>query len=152
MMFSGCTSIVNKAIDTIQSSDDQDDASSDSSEDKVSIGKDSITINDSNISFGDSLEWPKEYMSDLPEPKGKITAVFTDEKTRSCTMAFSDMSKDDALDYIEKLEDLGYENGLNFSDSDGFMFSGSIEDDSDIMFTYNADSKEATIIYTPITD
>lgn len=118
---------------------------------QIEIGGNSgkIESGDSSINYGDNLKWPKEFMVNIPEPKGKITAVVKDDKTRQCTVTFSEMSKDDASDYVVKLKGLGYSGGLEISDADSITFSGAASNGSEISFLYNVTAKEGSIFYNP---
>lgn len=103
--------------------------------------------NGESINVGENLKWPKEHMGSLPEIKGKITGVLRDEKTQNCSIVFSEMTLEDAKEYIENMKKLGYSNGMTFSDSETLMISGTAKDNSEASFTYNSSTKEGTVSY-----
>ena len=117
----------------------------------VDITKDGIKVqNDgASIETGNDLKWPKSSMGDLPEPKAKITGILNGKVTEGCTIVLSEMSFDVARAYVEKLKEMGYKDGLSFSDADGLSYGGKNSGGASAMISYNASPKEGTIGYTP---
>jgi hypothetical protein len=126
--------------------DNQNVSATNSSQDETIM--ESSGENVQNIDFGENIEWPKELMANLPEPKGKVTAVINDESTGSCTIAFAEMSKEDAMAYVDKIKELGYTNGLNVADGESIMAGGTETNGAEAFFTYNITAKEGTISYS----
>ncbi|MFA6940134.1 MAG: hypothetical protein WCQ54_04020 [Clostridiaceae bacterium] len=122
-----------------------------STPDKVKINNDSITVNEgsSEIKAGESLKWPGDLMIDIPEPKIKITAVLKDDSKGQCTVAFAELSNEDAKAYVAKLKSNGYSGGMELSDENSILFSGIDGKGSQACFAYNAATKEGTISYEP---
>lgn len=116
---------------------------------KIDESSGKIESGDSSMSFGENLKWPKEFMVNMPEPKGNVTAVVKDDKTRQCSVCISEMNKDDASDYAASLKKLGYSGGVEVSDSESIMFSGKASDGSEVVFLYNTTSKEGSVSYNP---
>lgn len=107
---------------------------------------------DAVISVGEDMKWPDDVMGDVPKPQATITAIFKDESAKACTVTFEKMSKGDAQDYLAALKGLGYGNGLDFSDSESLMFSGTKESGEGIMFTYNIADGTGLISYSENAD
>lgn len=91
--------------------------------------------------FGDSVEWPKEYMADIPVPKAKIIGVMSDSTSKACTVTFEEMSKGDADKYLKALEDMGFtEESMKTQTTDGEMLIAKRSDGSSISFIFNISS------------
>lgn len=103
--------------------------------------------NEPSVELGKELEWPKDMMGDLPEPKGKITAVIDDKTAKQCTVAFGEMSEEEAETYAKKIEELGYTGGMNLSDKDIISVNGENADGSKADFVYNITAKEGVISF-----
>lgn len=115
----------------------------------VDITKDGFKVEKDGVSVetGNDLKWPKRDMGDLPELKGKILGVLKGSVTEGCTVVMSEISIDAIKAYAEKLEGLGYKNGLGFSDTEGLGFSGKNSSGASVTIAYMASSKEGTIQY-----
>lgn len=107
-------------------------------------------VNGSKIAVGDGIAWPTESMGNLPKPNGKAIAVVKDNS--ACTVAFAELSKEDATAYVLKIKALGYKSILESADTDGIMFSGVEESTASATFVYSYASKEGTILYVPKTN
>lgn len=117
----------------------------------VDITKDGLKVQKDGASFesGTDLKWPKSSMGDLPEPKAKISGLVVNENSNGGgTVIFSEMSLDDAKDYKEILIDLGYKDGISFSDADGLSYGGTNSIGASAVITYNVSPKEGTIQYS----
>lgn len=115
----------------------------------VDISKDGteIKVDGGSIQAGDDLKWPKDAMGELPEPKGKITFVMVDEGKKGGTIALSDMEKEEAQKYIEKLKEMGFKDGMSMQDEEGYYFGGTKENGETVNFSYNIDAKESSLIF-----
>lgn len=112
------------------------------SDDKKDKDKDKDTKSgDATIAAGDNVKWPSDKMGGMEKPDAKITAVVKDDKTGNYTVAFSDMSKDSAQQYIDKLKALGYKSIMEVNDTDGILYSGQNSDGVLATFTYNYTAK-----------
>lgn len=111
-----------------------------------------VKTDEGEIVAGDSVDWPDDNMGDLSEPDATITAIVKDDTTGNCTVAFSEMSKDDATKYLTKLKDLGYQSIMEVNDTDGIMFSGQNAKGILVTFTYNYTAKEGTVSYVVDSD
>lgn len=113
-----------------------------------SNGDVSVTGNNGeSVNVGENLKWPKEHMGSLPEIKGKITGVLNDEKTQTCSVVFTEMTLDDAKEYIETMKKLGYTNGATISSSEALVMGGTSKDNSEAVFSYNITAKEGSVSY-----
>lgn len=122
--------------------------------DKIQINNDSVVVKEgsSELNAGESLKWPEKFMVNIPEPKCRITAVLKDDKTGQCTVAFAELSNEEAKAYVEKLKSNGYSGGMELQDTDSILFSGADNRESQVCFTYNTTAKEGTISYEPKED
>lgn len=109
----------------------------------------SIKIDNGDIVAGDDVEWPENNMGDIAKPNSKITAVLKDDTTGNCTVVFSDMDKEDAVQYVEELKKLGYQPIMEVNDADEVMFSGKNSKEVMATFTYNNTAKEGSVSYIP---
>jgi len=103
--------------------------------------------NEPSINLGEDLKWPKDLMGNLPEPKGKITAVIRDEATKQCTVTFVEMSKEEAGAYAKKIEELGYAGGLKVAADDLISANGEDTTGARVDFLYNVSPKEGVISF-----
>lgn len=117
---------------------------------KVDITKDGVKIEKEGVTYetGQDLKWPKESMGDIPEPKAEISAILNADADKGGTVAFTDMSIEDAKKYVEKLKELGYKDGMSFADKDMFSHSGKNSSGASVMFTYSISPKEGSIMYS----
>ncbi len=99
-----------------------------------------------------SVGWPDEFKGVLPTPVGTITGVMRyDEKSLSgklTIVTFSGMSKENAASYVTQLKGLGYSSGVELSTDTMIMFSGVINDSSDlngVNFLYSVSDGTGTI-------
>jgi len=106
--------------------------------------------NKTTVAAGQNMEWPKEKMANLTEPKANVTAIVKDDTTKQCTVAFGEMSEADAKAYILKLKELGYVNNVvEMTDANSVMFSGESSSGEQVTFIYNISTKDGTIFYDP---
>lgn len=106
---------------------------------------------DGSFEAGNDLNWPSEYMGDLPELKGKIDSIAKDEETKSATIMVTDVSKQDAQKYFETVQSLGYE-GMDMSDDDGMMIMASKVNGDGVTFQYTFSDKVAMVIFARATE
>jgi len=59
------------------------------------------------------------------------------------------MSNENAIQYVAKLKELGYQSIMEVNDTDGVMFSGKNSSGVMVTFTYNNTAREGTISYLP---
>lgn len=112
-------------------------------------GNVNITDNGGNgIAVGQNMEWPAGSMGNLPRPKGNVTAVVKSDQTHECVVTLSGCSKEDMADYVGQLKNLGYANGLDMVDANGYLFSGTDSSSESVTFAYTAASGEITVSYT----
>ncbi|NLK98636.1 hypothetical protein [Defluviitalea saccharophila] len=82
------------------------------SEGETNFSDEGITIHGedgkTSISTGENLEWPADYMGDIPEPKGYNFVAVISSPVKS-SVQFAGMSIEDAKSYYQSLIDLGYE-------------------------------------------
>lgn len=109
----------------------------------------SIKTSDGEIVTGDNVKWPDTNMGGLTKPNAKITAVLKDDKTGNYTVAFSDMDKEKAAQYVEMLKTQGYKSVMEVNDADGIIYSGQNSSGVAVTFTYNNTAREGTISYVP---
>lgn len=60
-----------------------------------------------DIDMTDDVPWPKDFFNDIPELEGKITEVSSGSPQDKFVFV-EYVTKEDALDYMEKLKDLGF--------------------------------------------
>lgn len=86
-------------------------------------------------------------MGDLPEPKGNISVILNADTGKGGTVAYNEMSLEDAKAYVEKLKELGYKDGMSISDTDMISYSGKNSRGDSVMFTYSISPKEGSIMF-----
>ena len=102
-----------------------------------------------DIAIGENMQWPSSQLGNLPQLNGKVTAVYKDNQSNSCIVSLSDCIIFDAAAYIAKLKSLGYVNGMDMSDGNGYLYYGTNSENNTATFTYTISTKEASITYTP---
>jgi len=106
--------------------------------------------NKTTIAAGQNMEWPKDKMANMTEPKAKVTAIVKDDATKQCTVAFGEMAETDAKAYVLKLKELGYVNNVvEMTDANSIMFSGESSSGEQVTFVYTISTKDGTIFYDP---
>ena len=108
-----------------------------------------VEINGETYEAGENLEWPKDAMGKIPKPAANVTFVMKGDVNTGCTVALDEFSIDDAKEYVDKLKELGFKDGMDMSDSDGIIFSGKDSKGYLVNFVYNSSAEEGTIAYTP---
>ena len=63
---------------------------------------------DSEIDMTDDVQWPKDFFNDIPELEGKITEV-SSNGNEDKFVYIEYVTKEDAIDYVEKLKQSGFE-------------------------------------------
>lgn len=99
------------------------------------------------VDLAKNLKWPEDSMGNLPEPKATITAVLKDSTTGECTVAFSEMSKEDAETYVSELKKMGFSGEMEMADTESIIQSGKLENGSTAVFVYKLTAKEGSISY-----
>lgn len=115
----------------------------------VDITKDGATINvdGGSMQSGEDLDWPKDAMGELPEPKAKVTFIMVNEKDKGGSVTFSDFDEDKAKQYIESLKDMGFEEVMKMEDTESILFVGTSDKGEQINFSYDIEAEEGVIIY-----
>lgn len=104
-----------------------------------------ITSDEGSIEYGEDIDWPDDL--DLEKPKGTLVGVMKDAESNQYTIAFNEMELDDAKDYIQYLKDEGYVDGMELSDVDMEMYSGTKPNGEFATFIYNSEPKEGSLTY-----
>jgi hypothetical protein len=116
---------------------------------KVDLSKDGgkLEIDGQTVSFGEDLSWPKDSMGDLPQPKGKVTAVMS--QSDGTVVVISEF--EDGKGYVEKLKSMGYEDLMSMQDATTLIYVGkkglSSEKSATVQVTYDFEGKEGSITY-----
>ncbi|MBP6491909.1 MAG: hypothetical protein KA282_02950 [Clostridia bacterium] len=102
-------------------------------------------------SSGTGLEWPSEYMSTLPAPESKISAIGklngteeiaesdTTTQPSSVNVVMNEMSKKEALAYYETLKNSGFTINSDEKDSDKILLVGALNDADGNPFLFSYD-------------
>ena len=116
---------------------------------EVDITKDGATINvdGGSIQSGEDLDWPKDAMGELPEPKAKVTFIMVNEANKGGSVTIADFDEDKAKQYVEKLKDMGFKEVMKMEDSESIAFVGTSDKGEQVNFSYSIESKEGVIIY-----
>lgn len=99
----------------------------------------------------DFVEWPGDLMGNLPAPKCKITSVDKGGQLAPdlIVVAFGEMEKADAEEYLKQLNALEYTGGVSISSEDKIMFSGVDSKNAGANLDYNVKDKTGYISYDP---
>jgi hypothetical protein len=116
---------------------------------EVDINKDgaSISVDGGSMQTGEDLDWPKEAMGELPEPKAKVTFMMLNDENKGGSVTLTDFDEDKAKKYVEDLKDLGFTEVMNMADAESIVFVGTSDKGEQINFSYDIESKEGVIIY-----
>lgn len=119
-------------------------------------GSNQSTENDST-----GLEWPSEYMSNLPAPDAKISSIQklngTEEigegdttQPSSVNVVMNEMTKKEALAYYEKLKSAGFTINTDEKSSDKILLVGTLNDadKNPFLFGYTAEDNFGNISIT----
>ena len=119
-------------------------------------GSNQSTENDST-----GLEWPSEYMSNLPAPDAKISSIQklngTEEigegdttQPSSVNVVMNEMTKKEALAYYEKLKSAGFTINTDEKSSDKILLVGTLNDadKKPFLFGYTAEDNFGNISIT----
>ena len=60
-----------------------------------------------NVDMSDDVPWPEDFFNDIPKLEGKITQV-TSNSPEDKVVYFEYVTKDDAMDYLNKLKEAGF--------------------------------------------
>lgn len=92
--------------------------------------------------------WPAGRMKDLPEPKGNIVFVYEHEdkedKDYTVIVQFEVNGREDALEYYNRLKELGYRIELDNVDDKGINLDGE-KNEVDLKFGYIEGQKTASV-------
>lgn len=106
-----------------------------------------ISTEDKDCEAGINQNWPESSMGDIPVLKGTIIYVEEDEGTGSCRIALSEVEKQDAKDFLNKLLELGYK-GEKFTSEAGIAFYAKNQQGDVVDFIYDSKTKESMITFT----
>lgn len=104
------------------------------------------------------LKWPTELMGDiLPVPNGAITSIDKanqiwgkDAPDYIIVVSLKNMSKDDCIMYVNKLEKLGFAGGVSEQSDKKISFSGGIDDVGiGVSFSYDFIENKGFVAYNP---
>jgi hypothetical protein len=99
------------------------------------------------------LEWPKEYMGSLPAPQSKISKIErlngtetlpegdTTTKPSSVNVTMNEMTKEEALDYYNRLKNAGL---IIYKDEKGdedILLNGALGSDNQSLFLFSYEAK-----------
>lgn len=100
------------------------------------------------------LEWPSQYMSNLPAPDSKITSIDklngtepiaendTSTQPSSVNVCMNDMSKEEALAYYDKLKNAGFTINSDEKDKEKILLVGTLNDADHNPFLFGYDFQE----------
>lgn len=97
-----------------------------------------------DVDMTDDVPWPKDFFNELPELEGKIIQVST-SSPQDKFVYIEYVTKDMALDYVNKIKDIGFIEAPSESQSASYLtYEASNEKGDYIMFDWS-DSEIATI-------
>lgn len=95
-----------------------------------------------------SAVWPKEWMGSLPEPKSKISSIEkllwseyidvsdTTTEPTSVNVVMNEMTKQEALDYVQAIKDSGATIVSEQTETDKILLTGRLDDKTNFVFSY----------------
>jgi hypothetical protein len=104
---------------------------------------------DPTIDSGGGLEWPEEYMGSLPVPQSKISRIErlngteklpeTDTTTEpsSVNVVMNEMTKEQALDYYNRLKEAGLTINQDKKDDRKILLAGALGGDMQSLFLFS---------------
>lgn len=111
-----------------------------------------VETEEGTFSAGEDIDWPGDAMGNLPKPDAAIIGV-VDNGDQGCSVAFGEMSRADAEQYIESIKTLGYtESSMNMADDESIFYMGSTQDGTMATLTYTIETEEGMIVYAPATE
>lgn len=94
--------------------------------------------------------WPADKLEDIPQPKGNILLVYDAQSTENAPaytlIQFEVESREDALEYYNRLKDLGYTVDIDNNNEEGINFEGT-KNDKSLKFAYLEGENTASIKY-----
>lgn len=107
-----------------------------------------ITTSEGTVKTGTDLDWPTDYMGDLPEVKATFVSVITNNDSMGGNVTFEKMSSDDMAAYLETIKSLGYTtDSMDSKMEDGGMYSGKNSAGAAVFYIYNTDGT-GSLTYT----
>lgn len=97
-----------------------------------------------------AIGWPADRMGNLPKLTAKVANIIGEDEAKCCSVIFEQCSQTDAQAYLEALKKLGYQNGMEFSDNEGILLTGTDGGGNSVFFSYNTADGGGTVIYTPL--
>jgi|GEM_PF-870575 len=128
--------------DQTEATEAQDDTDSDSNDNN----DDSTAI---TTGEGNGMDWPTENMGPIDPVSCKISSVFTDDSAGYIT--FEGMQREEADQYIENFDSMGYTSGLITEDDAGILFVKANDAGDTIMFSYSPEGT-GTLSFTPASE
>lgn len=96
------------------------------------------------VDMTDEVPWPKEFFNDVPEIEGKITQV-NSSSPQDKFVYIEYVTKDTALDYMNKLKDSGFIESPSESQAGDYLYYEATNDKGDYIVFDWSDSEYATI-------
>ena len=107
----------------------------------------SIEMGEGSMEMGENLDWPKDSMGSLPEPKATIVSITELKEENSTSLILSFNKKDGGADYMDKLIDLGYIQTSIVKSEMGNIYTGVKDDNSVVMLSYQTDEEQGSLMY-----
>lgn len=104
-----------------------------------------IEMEDGYLISGENLEWPKESMMSLPEPKGNILSI-TEINKEDATSVILNFEENGGDDYLKQLIDLGYVQQMLNKTEDITTFTGFKDDNTMVMLNYQQNNEGGSIM------
>lgn len=98
-----------------------------------------------DVDMTDDAEWPANFFDDIPELKGKITQVYNSSEQEKYVY-FEHVKKDDALDYIDILKNIGFTKTPSEYVSGNYLNYEASNKDGDYMVFDWSDDESASIV------
>ena len=97
-----------------------------------------------------AIVWPSDRMGNLPKLGAKVAGIIGEDEAKCCSVIYEQCSQTDAQAYLAALKSLGYQNGMEFSDEEGIVLTGTDDSGNSVFFSYNTADGGGTVIYTPL--
>lgn len=168
----GCSSIARKISDEAKTkisegiqdamseeNDDEDDEDTNDEDETEATEAQDDTDSDSNdnnddstaitTGEGDGMEWPTENMGPIDPVSCKIVSVYTEDSAGYIT--FQGMQREEADQYMEDFESMGFTEGMISDDDAGILFVKVNDSGDTIMFSRSPEG-EGMLSYTPASE
>lgn len=120
----------------------------------VSMDSKQVTENTDQTIESGGLEWPKEYMGSLPAPQSKISMIErlsgtetlpesdTTTVPSSVNVTMNEMTKQEALDYYNRLKNVGFTIFKDEQNDQDILLSGALDSDNQNLFLFNYEAED----------